>query len=228
MTDYYAAPFSKYFRQAAIAVLPFIIIVTLAIAIPDRLQSFDENLLLTIYNSGGPLLDQIVTTYTDLAGPQTITVLTILLWLTYRYYLKKPRVANWFVVTVVIAFGILNSMVKYIVMRPRPSVVPHLIEQGGFSFPSGHSCGSMIFYGALAVLLFERYKDKKWGRRLAGFVLTFFPITIALSRLYLGVHYPSDTVAGLSLGATTLIIATAYLRNVILIEEENDLNLHSD
>lgn len=90
---------------------------------------------------------------------------------------------------------VIKSIVKPLMGRPRPDVKYHLIEQGGLSFPSGHSISAMATYGMifLLILLYMESGPKK----NALLVLTaFLSVAIGVTRIYLGVHYPSDVVAG--------------------------------
>lgn len=216
MPDYHQIPIASYVKRAGIAAIPFLLLTLMNLFLSNVLQQWDERLLLQIYNSGGPAMDHFVMYYTELAGKTTFIFILIYLFLNIRYYLKNKKLALWFALTLGIGAGLLNPILKLIIMRPRPYIISHLVGQSGFSFPSGHSIGAMVLYGTLAVLIYERYQSNKWGRFAAYFIFSFFPITIAMSRLYLGVHYPSDTIAGLSLGAAVVILATGYLRYFLL------------
>ena len=90
----------------------------------------------------------------------------------------------------------LNLLLKNIIQRPRPSDIS-IIEEIGYSFPSGHSMVSMAFYG------YFKNKVLKW--LLISFI-SILIILIGLSRIYLGVHYTSDVVAGFLLAIAYLII----------------------
>lgn len=98
--------------------------------------------------------------------------------------------------------GAFNSFLKGLFKRQRPDVLP-LIEQGGYSFPSGHSMGSFIFYGALSFMLFRLLKGK-WKKTIAALLAGCMILLVGVSRIYLGVHYPSDVLAGFSIGAAWL------------------------
>ena len=90
---------------------------------------------------------------------------------------------------------IIKSIVKPLMARPRPDVVYHLIEQGGLSFPSGHSIATMGMYGMIfiLVLIYMKKGPKKNAILALCGVLAF---AVGITRVYLGVHYPSDVVAG--------------------------------
>lgn len=104
---------------------------------------------------------------------------------------------------------ILNQILKHIFQRPRPTEY-RIINETGYSFPSGHSMVSMAFYGFLIYLIYKNVKNQylKWG------LITLLSILIALiglSRIYLGVHYTSDVLAGFLVSVSYLIIFTHFL-----------------
>ncbi|KAB7709111.1 phosphatase PAP2 family protein [Bacillus aerolatus] len=123
-------------------------------------------------------------------------------------FLKRKRdYALFIILTVAVGAGYFNHLLKELFKRQRPDVLP-LIEQGGYSFPSGHSMGSFIFYGALAFILFQLLDKLSWKVTGALTALLFIFI-IGLSRIYLGVHYPSDVVGGYAAGAAWLLFSMA-------------------
>jgi len=91
-------------------------------------------------------------------------------------------------------------ILKDFVMRVRPTEVAHVYQETGFSFPSGHAAVSVVFYGLLAYLWAQNVKSSK-ARHNILFGLIFFIVMIGFSRVYLGVHYPSDVLAGYGVGA---------------------------
>ena len=97
--------------------------------------------------------------------------------------------------TIVIAFaGILNGILKDFFHRARPDL-HRLIEIGGYSFPSGHAMSAMAVYGALAFLLW-RHIPTRMGRSILIILSAIMIFMIGISRVYLGVHYPSDIIGG--------------------------------
>ncbi len=106
----------------------------------------------------------------------------------------------------------LTILLKGWVDRVRPVEVAHVIEVSGFSYPSGHSFSAAAFYTTLAIVVGSRTKSHR-VRVLVGTAATFVIALVALSRQYLGVHYPSDTLAGLALGvAWSLFLAVLFAR----------------
>lgn len=132
-----------------------------------------------------------------------VTLLTTAIFFFLLLKNKSWQLAIWYAATVAIGAGALNRIVKYIFQRPRPGNVEHLITQGGYSFPSGHAMGSLIAYGAIIFLVIRLSKNRllKWTVFIVLSLLIGF---IGASRVYVGVHYPSDIIGGYSLGAAWL------------------------
>ena len=104
---------------------------------------------------------------------------------------------------------LLNQILKYIVQRPRPTEF-RIIDESGYSFPSGHSMVSAAFYGFLIYLIYKNVKNKylKWTLIT---MLSILIISIGTSRIYLGVHYTSDVLAGFLISISYLIIFTTSI-----------------
>ncbi|MCM3364900.1 phosphatase PAP2 family protein [Niallia sp. Sow4_A1] len=124
----------------------------------------------------------------------TIALLFITALLLWR---KKYALATFFVLTNGIG-ALLNKLLKWFFKRERPDILPVIIEKG-YSFPSGHSMGSLIFFGSCAYLCIHIVKST--GHKIIAYVVAcLFIILIGISRIYLGVHYPTDVVGGYSIG----------------------------
>lgn len=100
---------------------------------------------------------------------------------------------------------VLNQILKFMVQRPRPEESYQLIKETGFSFPSGHSMASMAFYGLLMYFVYKKIEHRKL-KWLICIVLMIVILTIGMSRIYLGVHYASDVLAGFCLSILYLIL----------------------
>jgi len=102
---------------------------------------------------------------------------------------------------------LLYNVVRALVDRPRPPIADRLVRVSGPSFPSGHSADSAAVYVMLALLLLASGHD---GRRLAiAAALLVMPVVVASSRLYLGVHWFTDVLAGLALGCAIVAVVIA-------------------
>lgn len=110
----------------------------------------------------------------------------------------------------VIGGWVVNSLVKFAVGRPRPLIVPHLTEAGGQSFPSGHSFNSAVVYIAIALAFaaMSPRRDVRWTLVATAIALS---LAIAVSRVWLGVHFPTDVAAGWLGGAGWAFLASALL-----------------
>ncbi len=134
-------------------------------------------------------------------------------------FLKLRREAALFTLTVISGW-LVSGALKALVGRERPEIVPHLTEAGGHSFPSGHSFGAAVVYIAMA-LAFAALSPRisvRWTLIGAAMALS---LAIAWSRVWLGVHWPSDVIAGWLGGAGWAFLASALLhRPAKAIEEE--------
>ena len=121
--------------------------------------------------------------------------------------------------------ALLNFVLKNIIQRPRPTEF-RIIDEKGYSFPSGHSMVSMAFYGFIIYLIYKNIKNKylKW---ISISLLSLLIFLIGISRIYLGVHYTSDVLAGFLISIAYLTIITSFIGKYINnkeMENENDKN----
>lgn len=117
-----------------------------------------------------------------------------------------------------IIITILNQALKIIVQRPRPTEY-RIINETGYSFPSGHSMVSMAFYGFLIYLIYKNIKNKYLKISLI-ITLALLIIMIGISRIYLGVHYTSDVCAGFLVSLSYLIIYINFANKLVLGREK--------
>ena len=102
---------------------------------------------------------------------------------------------------------------KHIFLRARPDTALHMVTQGGYSFPSGHSVTSAIFYGLLIYLLNRHCKNEKL-KKILGAVCGFLALAIGPSRIYVGVHWPTDVLAGWCIGGAVLLVSICILERI--------------
>lgn len=142
-------------------------------------------------------LTPVLKVITELGGVAFIVLAGVLIFM----FCKKIR---WFVTFDLVGVTLINQVIKHIVRRPRPNVL-RLVEEDGYSFPSGHSMVSMAFYGIIIYLVYKNVTNKylKWTLIT---LLSLLILSIGFSRIYVGVHYFTDVVGGFLLGLAYLII----------------------
>jgi membrane-associated phospholipid phosphatase len=157
--------------------------------------SFDRSFLLWLHQFANPQLDRIMLFFTALGDPPTVVTIFLIasVWL-----LLKRRYSDVIRFAIVCAGGVfINQGMKLFFAKPRPELWPRLITDPTFSFPSGHAVGSMVVYGFVAYILAKELQQYKL---YIYAIASIFIVAIGLSRLYLGVHYPTDIIAGYGIG----------------------------
>lgn len=172
----------------------------------DKITPFDN----IIYNAIISLKSDSVTNFfkliTKLCNEKFIIIATLLIFIILLF--KKKKIGFILTLNVLLCSG-LNTLIKHIFLRPRP-VGLKLIKQGGYSFPSGHSMMAVAFFGILIYLVCKS-KWKKWIKILLSSLLTVLILLIGISRIYLGVHFASDVLAGFAIALSYLIIFTSVV-----------------
>ncbi|MBI4409071.1 MAG: phosphatase PAP2 family protein [Gemmatimonadetes bacterium] len=168
-------------------------------------QSFDERVLEWIAGLRRPWLDAAmveVTTLGDGFVVMTMVVISSLfLWLTRHHY------SVYLLLIGVFGGHLLNSLLKQLYERPRPSIVQWATDVHSASFPSGHAMTALIAYGSIAYLV-GRLEPTPRLRRATWIVGILLIASVGASRMYLGVHYPSDVLGGFLAGlAWTIFVA---------------------
>ena len=224
-------PIQPYLIASAITAIPFILICLTAMIDVDFLTVIDQSIGQHLYQWGPAPFTTFVQSFTLIGNAQGIIPLTLIIAGIFYYISRKWQILLWIVFTILVGAGPVVALIKNIIQRARPSYVPHLVDQGGYSFPSGHATGVVLAWGTLAFLSWYYFKDKypKMMPYLIGFTI-FMVVAISASRLYLGVHYLSDIIAGWSIGATWLILCLNYFNlfiadKIALEDEVKDNNL---
>ncbi|MBD2447563.1 phosphatase PAP2 family protein [Nostoc sp. FACHB-152] len=168
---------------------------------------FDTHFLLWLHQFANPSLDNVMLAITNLGNPNVVVIVVVvsLSLLQWQRLFQEARVLA---IACLGAF-ILNTGLKLLFTKPRPQLWPQLITEKSFSFPSGHALGSLVLYGMLAYLLATHYP------RFSQLIYSVAVIAIAaigFSRLYLGVHWPTDIIAGYGVGFLWLTICITMLK----------------
>ena len=143
-----------------------------------------------------------------------ISLTTILFFVIKDKKIGISIIANLGIVT------ILNQIIKFIMQRPRPTEF-RIIEETGYSFPSGHSMVSLAFYGYLVYLIYK-YINNKHLKRTLIIILSILICVIGVSRIYLGVHYTSDVLGGFLISLAYLIIYIELVNKFVLEKNKDD------
>lgn len=195
----------------------------------DRAQKFDEWLLLSLRDADNPQylfgphwVDEAVRDITALGGP---AVLTFMIFVVTIYLLLQQKYRSAFLVLVVTIGGLLLSLLlKDFFLRDRPDIVPALMVETSPSFPSGHSMLSAVVYLTLGSLL-TRLETNPRIRTYIISIAIFTAMLIGLTRIMLGVHYPTDVLVGWIVGffwATLCWFFMMVLQEQHVVEEAND------
>jgi undecaprenyl-diphosphatase len=180
--------------------------------------AFDRWLLLALRTSADPTvpigpdwLRRALIDITSLGGTPVLTLITIA-GTAYLLVARKAATAL-FLVLAIAGGGIMSTLLKLLFARERPDLVHHLVEVTNASFPSGHAMNSAIVYLTLGALLARTEPSKAIRLYLIGLAI-FLTLIIGFSRVYLGVHWPSDVAAGWSVGCAWAIICSLIARKL--------------
>jgi membrane-associated phospholipid phosphatase len=167
----------------------------------------DLTILTTIHHWANPTLDAVMLNLTRLGNPEFVVVIVVtsLGWLLWR----QQRSTAQLLAIACLGALVLNQGLKLVFTRDRPLLWPRLITETSYSFPSGHALGSVVLYGFLAYLLAMRWPHYTGLIYAATAALV---LAISLSRLYLGVHYPTDILAGCAIGFLWLMVCITMLK----------------
>ena len=147
---------------------------------------------------------------TNFGGAIFLSIATVMLFL-----LIKNKKIGLSIISNIVIITVLNQLLKRILQRPRPTEF-RIVEEKGYSFPSGHSMVSMAFYGYLIYLIY-RYIKNKYVKWTLITILSILICLIGISRIYLGVHYTSDVLGGFLLSISYLVIyISAVIKSFVL------------
>lgn len=175
------------------------------------LQAFDESVLRWVETLRTPFRNIMIVDITALGGLALNFILGLLAVVIFILS-RDPAAAIHLTLTTVGGF-IISIFMKGFVHRPRPEIIPQLIHASGFSYPSGHSITSAAVYLTMAILAcrhFKSYKARVLLLGLSGLIIAL----ISFSRIYIGVHYPSDTMSGALIGIAWALFMAALFSKV--------------
>ena len=193
-------------------IILFICVISLIVLIEDVM----DNDIMAFDEKGYFIISRYLMSDTMTSIAKCITNLANMYWLIgtsviLLIFLKNKKTG----IRIAINLGLsalVNFTIKQIIQRPRP-VGHRIIDESGYSLPSGHSMVSMAFYGFLIYLIYKNVKNK-YLKTVLIVLLTILIISIGVSRIYLGVHYVSDVLAGFLVAIAYLVIFIHAINNV--------------
>lgn len=172
-------------------------------ALEGDARAFDDATRAAVHQLASPLLTAIMRGFSFVGSTIALTAGTI--FIVIRFVMRKwKREAKLFALTMIGA-GLLNITLKLAFKRPRPAPFFNLSPPETYSFPSGHSLTSAVFFGALAAILTARVNSKRVRAAIWIVSATMF-VLIGLSRIYLGVHYTTDVIAGFAAALIWILV----------------------
>ncbi len=198
----------------AFAVLSLLLFVRLAHEVlEEELKRFDKTLSLAVYSLRTPELTRLMLFITSLgAFWLVIAAIVLTLFFVWRHYYREAI----FLFVLLAVGGLLNLFLKDLFQVPRPDIAP-LLDISSYSFPSGHAMTSFVFYGVLPIFVY-RFSHRVGLTLIVGILAALFMFLIGFSRVYLGVHYLSDVVAGWIAGFWWLVTALVIDRTLVLFK----------
>ncbi len=173
-------------------------------------RAFDEGLLLALREGGdtanpiGPQWFEEMVRDISALGSTVVLTMAVIIVSGYLWITDAPQKAA-FLILAVSAGALLNRLLKFGFARPRPDIVAHGTYVSTESFPSGHSANSAIIYLTLGMML-ARVEASYPAKVFIFSVCVLLTLMIGMSRVYLGVHWPTDVLAGWAVGATWALL----------------------
>ncbi|MGM0368427.1 MAG: phosphatase PAP2 family protein [Actinomycetota bacterium] len=193
-----------------VLILSFLVLSLFFLFMQGEIQNFDERILQSILSLRNEFVTPFMVFITFMGNWQVIAGFSIIIFAK----INRDRMVSLlfiFFLSIVVSDAFLN-LFKLLINRPRPDIADHLITASGYSFPSGHSLVGSFFYifSFYVISLFIGGKYKK----IAGFTAVIIMILlISFSRLYLGVHWPTDVIAGLILGTALATYTIIHIKD---------------
>lgn len=186
----------KRYIISGIFFLLFILITVLMIT--NNVKYFDETIYNYIFSFRSNILDTIFKTITKFGNTVNVIIMIFILLI----FLGKENIYK--LILTVVTTVLTNQGLKHIIRRVRPEHL-RLIKEKGFSYPSGHSMISIALYGLLVYIVYKNIKNK-FIKTILICLLSILILGIGISRIYLGVHHPTDVLAGFAIAIPIIVL----------------------
>ena len=184
-------------KQVNLVILFIGIFILMSSGYNSLLKPLDNAIVNFIQGLENPILTSIYLNTTNIADMKQSAIITVMIVIVRKF--KREAL---FLTFTMGTCGIVMAFIKTIFNRPRPNI-HRLVELNSLSFPSGHSTSATILYLSIALIYIKLMKKTTYTPILVAIAGILF---IVISRIYLGVHYPTDTIAGVSLGSVIVLI----------------------
>lgn len=196
------------FKWILVAILTIVFILLWLGTITGVTDEIDNLIYKSVESIRSDFLTVVLIGITELGG---VVGLFLILLITVIVLCKKNRVKEATAITLNLIISTFTYVIlKNIFQRERPVTGNILVDEVGFSFPSGHTTNNVAFYFLAIYLVCINVKNKK-VRNISCVILAIIPILIAFSRIYLRVHYPTDVIAGFCLGIVLVVLFTTFI-----------------
>ncbi|MDQ3014797.1 MAG: phosphatase PAP2 family protein [bacterium] len=186
----------------------------------EQITSFDTQVHEIVENTSSITGARVFYFFTNLANKEVVAIALIALTLLLLVLGEKVLAVLFIIGTFTSVFA--STYFKILFLRVRPTTEFVVITQGGYAFPSGHSILAMMFYGFIGYILVHSARHV-WQKYLITAITAATIFLIGISRVYLGVHWASDVVAGWLLGSVILIVLMFIFRH---FHTKDDITIH--
>jgi undecaprenyl-diphosphatase len=204
--DFGVVPASIVFSTAVFLFL----IIAAAVALSPAVTAMDDRVATWLHARATPSVTPVMVALSLFGAPTTLTVVAVagsLLLLYRRRYVEAAMLS-----AVVLGGNFLNFCLKHLIQRGRPVFEDPLFSLPTYSFPSGHAMASTVFYGLLAIYVSVSPRQRYAAPVAIGAAVLMVAL-VSLSRVYLGLHYPSDVMGGIAEGIAWLALSLIVLHH---------------
>ena len=203
-----APPSGSWFRLASAGLLFLLTVLVFVDLARDVVTTgalpYDRSVMLWLHVRESPGMTTTMSAVTELGGVVAVPIIAVA-WAGLLWWRGRRRDAA-LLAAAVIGSTLLNAVLKAVFQRDRPDFWEHLVVEDSYSFPSGHAMASMSLAAALVVIAWS----SRW-RWPAIALATVYVLVVGVSRLYLGVHFPSDVLAGWCVAVAWVVVVAVVL-----------------
>ena len=179
-----------------------------------NIQNFDSRIYSFITSFRSNFMDMFFRIITRFGDEEIL----ILIALACFIFIKNRKIGLSIVINLA-SVGLLNHILKEIIQRPRPPIEFRMVQESSYSFPSGHAMASLAFYG-LIIYYLSRYIKNNKIRNFSCIGLSVLIFFVGISRIYLGVHFASDVLAGFLISFVYLVLYITFILKLFRIMEK--------